>query len=78
MKRFCLFILISLLLSGCIFLKQKFQHPETKDEKICSTWGFGWLGVPAALGMFFQCKEDLKEAGYIGVDWNKEKVKKIP
>jgi hypothetical protein len=57
--------LIFLVTSGCATYNSQLQHPVTKDVRTCQTSGWGWIGAPMAMSMYYDCKEKLEKAGYV-------------
>ena len=64
-KRLIVILMLFASISGCVVLNAQYRHPVTAETKKCSSFGFGWLGVPLALAMHYDCKNDLEKKGFV-------------
>lgn len=53
------------LLAGCYMSNRALVHPTTGEKADCSSWGFGWLGAPAAAASTYSCVSKHEDLGYV-------------
>jgi len=60
--------ILSLAMIGCAAPSKVLIHPSTKQKANCSTWGFGFVGTPAAIALYMKCTNEHKALGYIPIE----------
>jgi hypothetical protein len=60
--------ILSVAMIGCAAPSKVLIHPSTKQKANCSTWGFGFVGTPAAIALYMKCINEHKALGYIPIE----------
>lgn len=67
MKRVLFSIILLIFLCSCGVFSQRYRHEVTGREVECRAFGWGLVGFPVAVGMFWECKRGYEGMGYVEV-----------